>query len=454
MAFIIHQAPDISMIMRSEEKMGILFAKSRSNSEFQKAVQKANAHYLHWNEVRHIPIPHEFSHEEVWTYIKILRQFDRKPACFKDKNGNIFAYQIPDSIHKILSEIDQWLSGAFVTDQPGALASRERYVISSLMDEAIASSQLEGAATTRQIAKEMLRTGRPPQDTSERMILNNWEAMQYIRRNKDKKLSIETLCEVHSIITAETLKNQEESGRLRTKDDIVVHYREQVVHIPPKANTLPERVKAFCEFFNREEAEGNWIHPVIKGIMLHFWLAYDHPFSDGNGRTARALMYWYVLSKGYYLFEFLPISRYYVRAPAKYVRAYLRTETDEGDLTYFFNYNLKAIQKAIQDLRVYLVRKQHELVRSSELLRNYRGLNARQKALIYYAIRNPDTIFSIQSHKRSHGIAYETARNDLMRLTAKQFLRKKKQGREFVFVSSDRMLEKLRINESRLPRVM
>ena len=43
-----------------------------------------------------------------------------------------------------------------------------------------------------------------------------------------------------------------------------------------------------------EDSERLSIHPVIRAILLHFWLAYDHPFEDGNGRTARALFYWYM----------------------------------------------------------------------------------------------------------------------------------------------------------------
>jgi hypothetical protein len=42
-----------------------------------------------------------------------------------------------------------------------------------------------------------------------------------------------------------------------------------------------------------------FIHPVMRAITLHFWLAYDHPFCDGNGRTARALFYWSMLKQGY-----------------------------------------------------------------------------------------------------------------------------------------------------------
>jgi Fic family protein len=232
------------------------------------------------------------------------------------------------------------------------------------------------------------------------------------------------------------------------RDDIIVSYNNETVHVPPLAETLPQRVEALCHFANNTDDE-QWIHPVIKGAIIHFWLAYDHPFTDGNGRTARALMYWYLLSRKYLLFEYLAISRYFLRAPGQYARAYLYTETDDGDLNYFLQYNLRAITLAIMDLRLYLSRKQKEISRSNELLRSYRGLNARQKTLIYHAIRHPDAIYRIEEHKNYHGIVYQTARMDLLHLATKGFLKKQKQGKEFIFLPYEGMIEKLRAKEAK-----
>lgn len=60
---------------------------------------------------------------------------------------------------------------------------------------------------------------------------------------------------------------------------------------------------------------------MLRAILLHFWLAYDHPFEDGNGRTARSLFYWYMRTQGYWLVEYLLISNILRKAPAQYTRA-------------------------------------------------------------------------------------------------------------------------------------
>jgi Fic family protein len=228
-----------------------------------------------------------------------------------DKNNQPFTYWIPDCLHRGISEVDKWSGGQIITDQPYSLPAKEKYIINSLMDEAIASSQLEGALTEYRIAKEMLRSGRKPKDKNEQMIFNNWNAMQFIRENSRKPFSIDKLYELHTILTQETLKSLNEAGKFREKDDVYVIYRDETVHVPPKADTLKERIDRLVEFANNDDEE-NWVHPVIKGAMIHFWLAYDHPFSDGNGRTARALMYWYLLSRGYELFQYLSISKHFL----------------------------------------------------------------------------------------------------------------------------------------------
>lgn len=443
----VHQPPDLRQVLGAPDQVQSVFSRL-ALPEIQSLLLTANQEYLHWDSFRHQPMPAGMSHEEAWALVKLSRVTHFKAVPFSDKHGRPFVYWIPDYLLKQLNEIDRWSGGNIVTDQPGGLPAREQYVVSSLMEEAIASSQFEGAATTRKIAKEMLRTGRKPKDVSEQMILNNWETIQFIRSHRTEPLTVKGLCEIQRIVTLNTMKDPGEAGQLRTRDDVVVDYNGETVHVPPAWQMLPDRVKAFCDFANRD-VQGNWIHPVMKGAMLHFWLAYDHPFTEGNGRTARAIMYWYLLSRNYLLFEYLAISRYIVRAPAKYVRSYLFTETDDGDLTYFLAYNLAAIGKAIEDVRAYLKRKQQELARSQVLLRTYRGLNARQKNLLYYALQHPEALFTIEMHKNYHQIVYETARRDLVQLTEKGLLRQDKQGREFVFVPNERMLDKLREKEER-----
>lgn len=442
---VIETPPNLDSIVSGDPGSFMRIMRLGKMPELQSLINKACDQYFYWSDISHrMPVGAGVRPEELWAYLKLGRTANRKFTPIKDKRGVPFTYWIPDCLLRYISEIDKWSGGQIITNEPFGMPSRERYILNSLMDEAIASSQLEGASTEHRVAKEMLRSGRKPTNRNERMIFNNWKAMQYIRANIKITLSIDVLCELQSILVEDTLDRPEESGKLRRSDDIFVYYKDEIVHIPPKAEILEDELNKLCEFANKDD-ENHWIHPVIKGAMIHFWLAYIHPFGDGNGRTARAVMYWYLLNRGYDLFQYLSISKHFLRAPGQYVKSYLYTENDDNDLTYFLTYNLSSVRFAFHELRKYLYNQQLEMKKANELLIHSRGLNSRQKSLIQHSMQHPDTVYTIEVHKNANGIAYETSRKDLMILAAKGFLKMRKEGRRLLlFLPTGKAIDKLR----------
>lgn len=216
-----------------------------------------------------------------------------------------------------------------------------------------------------------------------------------------------------------------------------------IYHDPPSADELGARVKRMCDFAN-EKTPGRFIPPVIRAIILHFWLAYDHPFVDGNGRTARALFYWYMLRHGFWLLEFVSISSILVKAPAQYIRSFLYNETDDNDLNYFIIYQSNVLHRAIRELHDYLDRKQREVRLIEDRLQYLRQLNHRQQSLLLYALRHPYEDYTIKSHQRSHRIAYGTARSDLLELSDFGLLSKGQRGKAMVFRAISGLDERLK----------
>jgi Fic family protein len=283
------------------------------------------------------------------------------------------------------------------------------------------------------------------------MIVNNDAAMRFIRQNKGEALSPALVLEIHRIVTKGTLDNPEAAGRFRQPDlsdeEIsVVDELGNVLHRPPEARELPERLRALCAFANNTD-EGLFVHPVLRAVLLHLWLAYDHPFVDGNGRTARALFYWSMASQGYWLAEYISISSVLRQAPGKYARAFLYTETDENDATYFLLHQLRVIRQAIDNLHAYLERKAAETRELELRLRRSPALgtqlNHRQLALLNHAIRHPHAEYLIEGHRTSHRVSYQTARADLLGLTAAGLLEQHKRGRTFVFFPASELPERL-----------
>lgn len=394
--------------------------------------------YLPWDKLRFKPPPASLSHEEWWWELRTRRAASaRTLSGLLDTTGAPLSFTLPDRLLEDLEAIGCAASGRIAASElltnP---ATRDRYLISSLIEEAIRSSQLEGAATTRHVAKEMIRQGRAPRDHNERMILNNYRAMQHIRELRDESLSPELFTELHRIVTDGTLRNPEAAGRLRNNDAERVHvlsHTGDIMHEPPPVAELPERLDRLCRFANGESDDG-YVPPVLRAVILHFMVGYDHYFEDGNGRTARAAFYWSMLRQGYWLTEFLTISTILRAAPAEYARAYVLTEQDGGDLTHFCLHQTGVLLRAVDNLHAYLDRKARELSSVRRQLAMAPGeFNHRQLALIEHARRTPGAFYSIESHRNSHAISIETARQDLMQLESKGLLGKSKAGRRFVW---------------------
>ncbi len=398
--------------------------------------------YLPWDELRHRQPPDGLTSEEWWLRVKFTRRGMRRMLPLLDKNSSQFNYTLPDVVLKSIESVNSSLSGNIsLSEQVTNPATRDRYLISSLIEEAITSSQLEGASTSRLVAKEMIRTGRAPVDRSEQMILNNFNAMRRVTELRDAEFTPDRILELHRIVTEGTLDEPSAAGRLQHEDEVRVAVYDdgysQVLHEPPPAVELPERLDRLCRFANGQE-DGGYLPPVLRAITSHFMIGYDHPFEDGNGRTARLLFYWSMLKQGYWLTEFVTISQILKNAPAKYARSYLHTEQDESDLTYFYIYQLGVLERAIKGLNEYLKRKMFEVREFQRSLALRPGqFNHRQLSVLEHAVHNPSAQYTAQSHASSHNITVETARQDLLALEHMDLMRKIKIGKAFTWYPID-----------------
>lgn len=396
-------------------------------------VRKYNERYLHWEELKHRKL--SLDPVIIWNLMKISRALKAKSLGF----GNwVFKYTLIDEFQEKLHVLDKSAAGNLISSLEALQDNKRKYIISSLMEEAIASSQIEGAATTREIAKRMLQENRKPRSKDEKMIVNNYITMKHIVDLKNEAITPDKILEIHRIITSGTLEKPEYEGNFRENNEIAVYSHDgTLLHKPVEYPDVPKLINELCDFANNKDE--NFIHPIIKGIIIHFLVGYIHPFNDGNGKTARALFYWHLLKNDYWLFEYMAVSRIINSSKKQYRNAYLYTESDRtpndsGDLTYFIKYNLDCIQKALEEVLEYLNRKQKEQSQDLKIFTESGNLILRQAEILKQFLKQPEKPITIKEIVTTYSVAYATARSDLFSLEKMGYIEKKKAGKEFIFI--------------------
>ncbi|WP_223444462.1 Fic family protein [Polaribacter litorisediminis] len=386
--------------------------------ETLKIIKSINDDYLYWDKIKYKKT--KFTPQELWDIVKLSRLLKTETITFGKHN---FKYVTTDYIQKVVHFFDMNIGGYMGAKNIIPEEDKTRYLVSSIMEEAISSSQIEGANTTRKRAKEMLRKEIKPHTKSEQMIVNNYLTIKHITQNKTENLTPENLLEIHRLISKDTLETKTEEGAFRTSNDIYVvdHIKSEVVHTPPSFNEVPFLINDLCTFFNEEVEKDNFIHPLLKGIVIHFMIGFIHPFTDGNGRTARALFYWYLLKKGYWLTEYLSISKIIQDTKNQYEKAFIYTENDENDLSYFITYNLKVMEKAFDALKNYIQEKQKNHFKIARFIK-IPNINERQAQLLKIVYDNPEVVFNTKEIQNRFNVSNYTARTDLKGLVDLQFL--------------------------------
>lgn len=405
--------------------------------ELQAHARHAQKDYAYWESVRQYGFK-QVTAEEAWAYIKLTRQASLIETPAKAEGGKPFVYNLVNELHRRLHYIDTRAAGFLETrtsTRPTNAYAKE-LILRGLTEEAIASSQIEGASTTRAVAKKMLATRRPPRSIDEQMILNNYIAMERVVEWADAPMTLEMLLELQRILLNKTDDPEDVIGRLRTDADTieVSDPERDNVFIPPRESFYRSELERLIAYANDREGGEGFMHPVLKATILHFWFAYLHPFADGNGRTARALFYWYLLRKKYWMIRWISVSQFIKASRGQYDRAYLETENDENDMTYFMLYITKMTVRAIDEVQKEMDRLFQDQTLVDVVLERFPKLARRQALLLLYANRARPKEITIEEHRTKHGTSYESARSDLLDLERQGMLTKRLEKKKYVFL--------------------
>ncbi len=152
--------------------------------------------------------------------------------------------------------------------------------------------------------------------------------------------SVPSLLKAHKTLLKGLLPK---AGKFRTAS-AGIFQGDNVVHTAPPADRVEWLVRDLFAWSRKSKDE----HPLIRSAVVHYELAFIHPFVDGNGRTAR---FWQHMTLVHYapVFEFVPMESVIRSRQADYYKSLARSDK-AGSSTPFIEFSLQALHDAIAEL--------------------------------------------------------------------------------------------------------
>ena len=336
--------------------------------------------YLPRQEIIH-RLPVSVSIQQFWPELEKERRKRSQELPLLAQDGKPFWFVLTGSIEKQCDAIAELARRdiAFTGPEFDALFQ------DAVVDEAVYSSVIEGAFTSREQAADFIRQNKQPRNKSEVQVTGYRDGAVYV------------------------------TGR------------EGIVYTPPQADAVPEMMRSLVEFVQKSE-----LHPLLKACISHFYFVYVHPFGDGNGRTARALSYMMLLQSGYDFFRYFSISGIVAEERGKYYRSMRNVEDSDGDMTYFIDAYSGMLARTVEQMEHHL--KYHVLAgqKLKELEQNG-TLNERQLKGAKWLLESSGSSVTVETWRKKYKVVTETARRDLLALCDAGLLVRKLDGRKAVF---------------------
>jgi fido (protein-threonine AMPylation protein) len=383
---------------------------SRFWQELEAKLAPLEDSYLHWHDLQQKTMPVQgINHKQWWQLLKAKRRarLQRLPFTIDRQS---FYWVLDDHLLKAVTSIEQQLS-LHLPEQFADYLPADNFI-----EEAVASCEL--ADVNLDAAYDLLRTGRPAEAANENLCEALYASLSCL---PTVALKPEQLAALNAKLTDLPAANWRQGN-------YSLQYNAETLFAAPAVEYIQSATTQLCEFANMPLASFNgYMPPLLKAIILHYLCAYIHPFVDGNGRTARALFYWQLLQAGYSLMQVVSLSEILLQQKEDYYRAFLYTQTDSNDLTYFMMQQLSALQTAITVATQRLQEKTNHIIQLSDVL------TQRQRHVLVEMQQQPDSLFRLARYQQRMQITYETSRTDLMKLAKHGFAKKQKIGKAFVY---------------------
>jgi len=256
-------------------------------------------------------IKYKFPDVDIKELIALLKSSVYKTMPIPDFSGNNLVYM--ENAAQVRMKVVKLL----LTPQ----SSNEAFGLKAMEDEIASSLTIESIDFSRDSVRKILR-GYAPADESENRIFGMKKGLEFIS-DPDNEITEETIHTLYDIAIGQYLpENDKLKPDMFYRHDSVYIVGQEVEHTGLPYEKLPEYMSKFITFINAEST----MNDLLKAAVIHFYIAYLHPYFDGNGRMARLMHLWYLKRQGYSSALFIAFSSYIERGRKGYYSAYSLAE--------------------------------------------------------------------------------------------------------------------------------
>ena len=199
--------------------------------------------------------------------------------------------------------------------------SAQLYGTQAMEREILSTFTIEQIDTSRSSVRRIL-SGYAPTNEREQRIYGMKRGLEFIA-DPSNKINEETIYQLYQMVIGAFLPKEDQllPGQ-RYRHDHVYIVGDKLEHTGLPWNKLAGYMEQLVAFIQQDSS----INDLWKAALIHFYLAYLHPYFDGNGRMARLLHLWYLVQLGYSSALFVPLSEYIERSRKKYYDAFSLVE--------------------------------------------------------------------------------------------------------------------------------
>lgn len=385
----------------------------------EQLIQQFMDRYLTREEIAY-RLPVSLPITKFWPVMDKARRDASIALPLKTQNGDLFRFVVNSTIKAQCDAVAAMARRSYLLD-----TLPPEIVEEATIDEAVWSSVIEGAFTSRAEAAKIIRQDKQPANKSEQMVKNNYQAMLYVLEHLEEPITAQTLIDIAGIVTRNA--SDEVVDGFRTVP-VYVTGREGVIYTPPAAEQVLGMMDDLLNFIQTSE-----LHPLFKACIAHFYFVYVHPFTDGNGRTARALSYMMLLRTGYDFFRYFSVSGLIAEERNSYYKSMRHVEASGDDMTYFIDYYSAMLARSVDRMEKHLLH--HVLADKTMYELEASGLlNDRQMKGARWLLEGDTGSVTVEVWKKKFKTATETARQDLLMLCEAGMLERTLDGRKAVFI--------------------